>query len=583
MEVSLEDVQAEIARRQSGLSLEDVQAEIQRREEAKSRPLMDTAMGVVELATAAGTGMLAEPLAGLGGIAQSINPLAEEGAGAEEIKAVKGLAFQPGERGKAVASDIAEAGKETLQDSQQASTDFLTGEGDFLPGVLGTLVDAGQSAAESLLQSPDAVAEEAGPLAGSVAKSIPAAIGAITGLQGGRAATRAVSQSNRAAQITPNDNITRLIKEGVPDKETARFHIPEGATRAVKDNQAIEVIKQGFDEGAVSVIKASSPVDRQKMKRMLQIQRRADQNARFATLNRPSDVVGDSMLSRVKSVLKANRDAGNQIDRVAKGLRGKRVDFAPAGNQFLDDLAEMGVGFDGNLKPTFKGSDIEGIAAAENAIKRLSARMSSGGVPDAFDIHKMKRFIDEQVTFGKNAEGLAGKTEAVMKRFRRSLDKALDDAFPEYNAVNTKFSETRDALDQIQDIAGRKMNFDGPNADKQLGTLLRRITSNAQSRVPLMNAADALETVAKRHGVAPKDDLVSQIMFVTEMERVLGPSAKTGLQGQLIQAGEQVVKSGGSSGSLTELGIEATKAAANAARGVNRENALKAVEALLSR
>lgn len=582
MEVSLEDIQLEKARRSAGL--DDVRAEIQRRKLSASngRPLTDTAMGVLELAAAAGTGMLAEPIAGLGGIAQAINPFADEGAGAAEVKAVKDMAFQPGERGMAVAADIGESAKKSLQASQGASVDFLGGDGNFVTGALGTLVDAGQSAIQDVLASPDAVAEEAGPLAGSIAKTLPVAIGALAGVRGGRAAGQ-VASAQKPARITSNDRVTRLIKEGVPDKSTARFHIPPGAKRAVKDGQAIEVIKQGFDEGAVSVIKAASPVDRKKMLRMLKIQRMADQNARFATLNRPSDVVGDSMLSRVKSVLKANREAGSQIDKVARGLRGKNVDFAPAGNQFLDDLSEMGVGFDSSLNPIFKGSDIEGITAAENAIKRLAKRMSSGGAPDAFDIHKMKRFIDEQVTFGKNAEGLAGKTEAVMKRFRRGLDQALDDAFPDYNAVNTKFSETRDALDQIQDIAGRKMNFDGPNADKQLGTLLRRITSNAQSRVPLMNAADALESVARKHGAAPNDDLVSQIMFVTEMERVLGPSAKTGFQGQIIQAGEQVVKSGGSSGSLTELGVEAAKAAADAARGVNRANALKAVEALLSR
>ena len=47
----------------------------------------DEALGVVENVGAIASGIVAEPMAGLAGIAQSLNPFADEGAGARAIEA----------------------------------------------------------------------------------------------------------------------------------------------------------------------------------------------------------------------------------------------------------------------------------------------------------------------------------------------------------------------------------------------------------------------------------------------------------------------------------------------------------------
>lgn len=80
---------------------------------------------------------------------------------------------------------------------------------------------------------------------------------------------------------------------------------------------------------------------------------------------------------------------------------------------------------------------------------------------------------------------MSGDASNVLKDFRRDIDSVLDESFPDYNAANVAYSETIGVLDDFQDIAGRKMNLSGANADKATGTLMRRIAGNAQSRVRL--------------------------------------------------------------------------------------------------
>ena len=101
----------------------------------------------------------------------------------------------------------------------------------------------------------------------------------------------------------------------------------------------------------------------------------------------------------------------------AVDIKGKPVDASEIGDQFINDLEDIGVQFNPQTNTVnFKGSDIEGLDAPEAAITRVLNRMAGGEPVDAFDLHRLKKFIDENVTFGKTKEGLAGKTENILKR-----------------------------------------------------------------------------------------------------------------------------------------------------------------------
>ena len=229
---------------------------------------------------------------------------------------------------------------------------------------------------------------------------------------------------------------------------------------------------------------------------------------------------------------------------------------------------------------------------SKKALSRLFGRMRDTDVPDAFDVHRLKRFIDEQVTFGKSAEGLGGQTERVMKRLRRGLDQALDKQFPEYDAVNTVYAETIGALDAFQDAVGRKVNLNGPNANKQIGQLSRRLMSNTQSRVNMLDAINDIERTAKKFpdadnllsGPGQSQDLLTQVLFMDELDSVFGPVARTSFQGQVEQGGKNAARRarGGRDG-IFEAAIDAAAEGLEKARGIDQENAYKAIRDLLSK
>ena len=184
----------------------------------------------------------------------------------------------------------------------------------------------------------------------------------------------------------------------------------------------------------------------------------------------------------------------------------------------------------------------------------------------------MKRFIDEIVTFGKSGEGLAGRTEGVLKSLRRGLDGILDSNFPEYDRVNTTYAETIQALDSFQDAAGRKINLTGENANKAVGTVTRRLLSNAQSRVGLLDSVNELDSVATKYGGAFDDDLLTQVLFIDELDSVFGPVARTSFQGQIRQAIPT---------SKADVVSMAADKAIEAVRGINPEAGFKAIRELL--
>jgi len=344
--------------------------------------------------------------------------------------------------------------------------------------------------------------------------------------------------------------------------------------------QAGEAVKQGFDDGMVTVITNSSPIDKRRMLQMISKLEKGKGDPLFQSINRPADVAGESLLRKIRFLKSNNSQAGKQLNRVAAGLKGKEVDINEPVKSFFNDAAELGVKFDENLKPDFEGSQIETIAPAKKLIRDLSLRIRRNPEPDALDAHKFKRFIDENVTFGKVAKGLGGQTERIAKKLRAGVNETLGSQFDKYKEANFRYSETIDAIELLQKAAGSKVDFFGPNADKALGTVLRRLESNAQSRIPIMDAIKNAEIVAKKFGGAFDDDILTQVLFADELEAVFGGAARTSLKGQVKGANIE------SAIDLSQMSIPGAvavgaKAGVRKLRGINEKNQLKSIKALL--
>ena len=413
-------------------------------------------------------------------------------------------------------------------------------------------------------------------------------------------------------QSPTKQRIAKLISEGSTDLETARFELASpasateqttrlqralnvGGARVRGDAQAIEAIKQGFDEGVIAPVKVASKADSKAMLKMVEIMEKGKKNRLFAQDHRPSDIAGNTLMERFRTIRSANASAGKEIGNIAKTLKGQPVNLKNAVDGFADSLDNLGISLiddgAGGFKPDFKLSQLS--PGDRGPIKEIVRQMSlkGRGEIDGFTAHSMKRIIDNNVTFGKVKTGLSGEGERVLKSFRKDIDKALDSTFPKYDKANTVYAETIGALDTFQRVMGGKVNLLGENADKAVGTSLRGVMSNIKSRINLIDSIDEIEGVARKHGAGSKaliegagdggNNLKVQILFADELDGVFGPVARTSLAGEVgkeITRGAQVAKGG-----LFDAAVELTAKGVEKARGINQEAAFKSIKELLKK
>jgi hypothetical protein len=359
-------------------------------------------------------------------------------------------------------------------------------------------------------------------------------------------------------------------------------------TQVVPDNEAASAIKQGWKDGTIASIKAATDKDRSAMTKMLNVFKMGEKSDKFRAMNRPADILGDTVQSRVDFLANANQQAGKAIDRIAQTrLRGQAVDYDPAINSFLNDLGAMGVKVEldqnGVAKAILQGSDIQGDKAAQRILNTVLERLSTANAPDAYGVHTAKRFIDTQVNYGKKnlANPLTAQAERALKSLRRNLNQSLGEKFPVYKAANEKYADTITALDDLQKAAGTQIDFDSESANKALGTAMRKLTSNYGTRANLIDSLDQANQVASKYGMKLDDDIVNQLIFVNELDRMFGAAADTSLKGQMSQALETGVDI--ARGGAARRAIELLAEKAEGLRGINKENAIKAMEEILKR
>ena len=506
-------------------------------------------------------------------------------------------------------------GMSTVADAMEMGIDLTR-----LPfAMLGGVIDMGREGPERANQTFNEVMERGigttygertleatdSPLAATAVQILPEASAEALGAKGGLSAARrsvetvesglpAVIESTSTALQTPRRRaITSDIQRGSTDRNTAGFRLTEAKTgsdlpdymleqnrRAVKDPFQKEAIRQGYDSAVVASIRGASPSDRAAMDKMLGIMERARSNAVEGMRARPGMVIGDALLDRFKVVLDANRRSGSEIDSVANSLKGQPIDVSSAVDSFgkaLDDLGvEIIVGDDGVRRANF---DLSVLAPGDRGpIREVIRQMNvqgRGGI-DAFTAHRMKRIIDNNVTFGKSKTGMGGDAERAMKDFRFQLDEALDSTYPEYNRVNTTYSETIGAINDFQQVSGRSLELDGPMANSIVGQNLRGLMSNNKSRQALSNSVDAISELAVKYGAEFDTNIDNLLVFADELDKVHKPIARTGFQGQIGQAlSREIPRSG------MDVVTRAGDAAINAIRGVDEDSAFKAMRSLL--
>jgi hypothetical protein len=354
---------------------------------------------------------------------------------------------------------------------------------------------------------------------------------------------------------------------------------------AVSDPIAKQAITQGIDPGLVSMIKTSNPATKRKMSAMMEILKRGKKDVRYADAHRPWDIAGQSMAERVRALKTINREGGAEVNKAAKDLTGKFVDYSPAVDNFIADLNELGVvlvrGKDGVIRPDFGQSVFRSSKKPQKIVSDLVKHLDTENQIDAREVHIAKKYIDELVNWGKGATGNAGQVENVAKRLRGNLNKTLGDAFPAYREANTKYSETLNALEALGKSSGVKLDIYDPGYGEAVGTGLRRLLSNAQSKSTLSKSADDVESLVTKYGYEFEDDIRDQVSLASRLDGIFGSSAQTSLGGELDKTVDRAADIALGQKTMTGLAAEGVKSVYKSARGINEENAIKALDTLI--
>jgi len=485
------------------------------------------------LATVASS-IVAEPLAGIAGIAQTANPFAEAGAGARAVESTReALTFKPRtQAGQAGLQSVGEV-LQPVGEAIGATEDFL---GDTTLGITGS------------------------PAAAATAATIPTALMAL--IPAGKIF------KNAGKPTKAQRGIIAELKANPRNPNFAKF-LPETG----KQSGALkEAVKQSGSPELVAVMKSSSKADKAVVREMLGIIKKGKVDPVFADKVRVGDAVGKSLSNRLGDLKKLNSKAGKLVDDVARNeLKGNVVDVSGAKSAFKSGLDDLRVNYNPNTgKVDFKGSALEGAGAgqARDLVENLARRLKSDSI-GATDAHFMKRLIDQKVSFGKSDSGFSGQIDRNIKGLRKGLNDSISDKFPAYKSANKKYSETITAMDNFQDSAG-KVNLSSKEA---LGVSARRLTSNTQSRAKMLDSLDEIQDVLSRNGIRYKDDILTQTHIANALDRRFKTQASTGFEKSIAEAGAEAI--GKTSESLI---IDAIGGAAKKLSGVSDD---KAIDALL--
>lgn len=285
-----------------------------------------------------------------------------------------------------------------------------------------------------------------------------------------------------------------------------------------------------IEDQDIDFVSSMSSIDKTKAQKMVDIADKASKNKRV--LERPIDVVGDSMVDRIKFIENVNKQAGKNLNDVAKSLRGQTVDannIEQTAQSLIDDL---GITRTPTGKLNFDNSVFKNTPAIQKKLNKFINEIPTGKA-DAYDVHIFKKSIDELVEFGTQGEGLKGNAERILKALRASADEALDTTFDSYNKANTDFANTKNILNQAEELFGKKV---GIKSKERGGQLLRSVFSNNTQRPRVLKLVEELDLIAKNYGGKFDDNLLDQALFTEILEDVYGTQATTSLQGQVQRA-----------------------------------------------
>lgn len=342
--------------------------------------------------------------------------------------------------------------------------------------------------------------------------------------------------------------IAEEIKNGNPNVELVTKEL-NAKGEVVTNKQAKDVIKQlGGGESAiatVSVLERMNDASKKQVGKMLGIIEKGRKNPIFGDTNRPSDILGDSIASRAKTVTALNKNSGKKIGDIAKSLKSKPVDISVPRNKFRKSLEKLGVTFtvgeDGFITPNFSRSKFIGGNQKDMNVLVNDLVNDNVGFESA---HKLKRGIRDNVDFDKYGPSqIKGESQKILKDLSAGIDEILDRESPSYKKANESFAKTVKLKDDFDKLTGKDVELTGVLSGQALGGKARRLASNAESRTRIQQTLQNVDNVLGEFGIKFKDDIPSLTHIVNKLEDEFKIAPSRSLQGQVARAGVSAIQS----------------------------------------
>ena len=368
---------------------------------------------------------------------------------------------------------------------------------------------------------------------------------------------------------TPDKVVENIIKKQIntnnQSSHLAKIRLDK-AGNIVDDDLGILAAKHGFDQGDIAAVKSANMPTRAAEKEMLTMQRAILANKSNVDRFRPSDRVGDSVKERIDFVSNEARRLSKQLDKMASKeltvsgrnligdgknrLKGLEIDPTAIEKTVFDELDRLGIEGLGDMisgqgpnvtdavlgKTFFDGSKIAVDKTSQRIIKDVFKLLKHNpdGPIDALKAHNVKRQIDSLIDFNKkSSQGLTEEGRRFAKAVRHSMNESVRKVSPKYAKINDDLSMSLQALNDIENSVGRRIDLFDKGANQAMGTEMRKLLSNYGTRQTLNNSLNGIDDAARALGGSFGTDFRELNRFANVLDRRFGSVAENSFKGNI--------------------------------------------------
>ena len=441
-----------------------------------------------------GTSIIAEPLAGLYGLAALAGTGGDPNKAAEAVESAReALSFTP----------------KTEQGRKALAT-----VGDYLAPVAEGIETASAGIGDTVYEwtgSPELAA---------VAYSLPTAALEAAGIKGLRGVNKLADADIRKAQRASLNDPDLKYSGSVAEVKL------NNKGQLVDDKIGSQLVKGGVRENDVAVITNSTKSTKSQMKDMVKIFEEGRGNDVLGMATRTTKPIGKSITNRLQSLSTKRKVLGRRLQQLTESEVGDtKVNVMPSLGGIAKVLRDEGVkpvmkpnGTVGLPDDWYKGTsfDLSKMSGARRAIEdafKLIESKTNAGNTTLREAHKIKKNLDEYIDAAKLSEsGVPAQTLRQISEMRKVINNTLSEV-PEYRAINRDLSEIISVMAPFEKFLPAGKTWQDAKVTSVVGESLRQLANDSKTAVNMVEDLSNIERYMRKANMSFGDDPRALIQF----------------------------------------------------------------------